>query len=117
MFTRIMSGAERRKESDFFLAPAQAFSEYKNGLLVIIKNNIRSLSLEKDFNNFKKKVLNSDDKYAGCTIHKVTAEVDGGDNVLQRKILIGENREIEVLRSRVQKQEILAFCQFLEKTS
>lgn len=61
------------------------------------------------------KVLENEERYTGCTIHKVSSEVDGGDNVLQRKILIDENDTPETLQKKVQKQEILAFCEVLEK--
>ncbi len=61
------------------------------------------------------KVLDHEEKYTGCTIHRVSEEVDGGEMVLQRKILVDPDDEVEDLRKKVQKQEILGFCEWLEK--
>jgi phosphoribosylglycinamide formyltransferase 1 len=60
-------------------------------------------------------VLDSEEKYTGCTIHRVSATVDTGETVLQRKVLIDEQDTIESLRKKVQKQEILGFCEALER--
>ena len=61
------------------------------------------------------KVLEYEEKYTGCTLHRVTAEVDGGETVLQRKTIVDEQDTIESLRHKVQKQEILGFCEYLER--
>lgn len=62
------------------------------------------------------KILEDEERYTGCTIHRVTPEVDMGENVLQRKILVDEEDSPESLQKKVQKQEILAFCEVLEKS-
>ncbi len=60
-------------------------------------------------------VLEHEEKWTGCTLHKISAEVDQGEIVLQRKILVDEvNDDIQSLKNKVQKQEILGFCEFLE---
>ncbi len=60
-------------------------------------------------------VLEHEEKWTGCTLHKTAAEVDTGEIVLQRKILVDEvNDDIQSLKIKVQKQEILGFCEFLE---
>ncbi len=59
-------------------------------------------------------VLEHEEKWTGCTLHKVSAEVDGGEIVLQRKILVNEEDDIQSLKAKVQRQEILGFCEFLE---
>ena len=61
------------------------------------------------------KVLDHEEKYTGCTIHRVSEEIDGGEMVLQRKILVDPEDDIESLRKKVQKQEVLGFCEWLEK--
>ena len=61
------------------------------------------------------KVLDHEEKYTGCTIHKVTEEVDAGEIAVQRKILVEADDTPETLRARVQKQEILGFCELLER--
>lgn len=61
------------------------------------------------------KVLDYEEKYTGATIHRITAEVDAGESVLQRKVLIEDDDNVESLRTKVQKQEILGFCEILER--
>ncbi len=60
-------------------------------------------------------VLEYEDKYTGATIHRVIPEVDAGDIVVQRKVLVEEHDDVESLKEKVQKQEILGFCEYLEK--
>jgi len=60
-------------------------------------------------------VLEYEDKYTGATIHRIVAEVDAGDIVAQRKVLVEEHDEAASLKEKVQKQEILGFCEVLEK--
>jgi len=60
-------------------------------------------------------VLEDEDRYTGATIHKVTAKVDAGESVLQRKVLVEEDDTVESLRKKVQRQEILGFCEILER--
>ncbi len=61
------------------------------------------------------KVLENEEKWTGCTVHKVSEKVDAGETVVQRKILVDETDTIERLKERVQKQEILGFCEGLER--
>lgn len=60
-------------------------------------------------------VLEDEDKYTGATIHRVISEVDAGDIVVQRKVLVEEHDTVESLKDKVQRQEILGFCEVLEK--
>ena len=60
-------------------------------------------------------VLEYEDKYTGASIHRVIAEVDAGDVVVQRKVLVEEHDDVDSLKEKVQKQEILGFCEVLEK--
>ena len=61
------------------------------------------------------KVLDEEERYTGTTLHRVSAEVDTGETVLQRKVLVDETDTVESLRQKVQKQEVLGFCEFLER--
>ena len=60
-------------------------------------------------------VLDYEEKYAGCTIHRVAEEVDGGEIVLSRRVLVEEEDDVDSLREKVQRQEMLGFCELLEK--
>lgn len=59
-------------------------------------------------------VLNNEEKYTGCTIHRVTAPGEETENVLQRKILLNDQDTLETLRRNVDLQEILGYCEALE---
>jgi phosphoribosylglycinamide formyltransferase 1 len=61
------------------------------------------------------KVLEQEEKYTGCTIHRVSPEVDGGEIVLQRKVLVESFDDLKSLKFKVQRQEVLGFCEILEK--
>ncbi len=60
-------------------------------------------------------VLNDEDRYTGCSIHRVSAEVDTGEMILQRKIPVEETDTVDSLRTKVQRQEVLGFCEGLER--
>ncbi len=60
-------------------------------------------------------VLEHDERYTGATIHRVTEKVDQGEVVLQRKVPVEPEDTINTLRQKVQKQEVLGFCEFLER--
>ena len=60
-------------------------------------------------------VLEHEEKWTGCTLHQISKEVDGGEIVLQRKLLVDDTDTVKTLKAKVQKQEILGFCEFLEK--
>jgi phosphoribosylglycinamide formyltransferase-1 len=50
----------------------------------------------------------------GCTIHQVTAEVDGGPIVLQKRCAVLPGDTVETLKDRVQALEQLAFIEVLQ---
>jgi phosphoribosylglycinamide formyltransferase-1 len=62
-----------------------------------------------------KEVLNDGDRYTGCSVHRVSAQVDAGEMVLQRKIPVAEDDTVDSLRVKVQRQEVLGFCEGLER--
>jgi len=55
--------------------------------------------------NTHKRVLKSNEKYTGCTVHFVTSKLDSGKIILQRKILINRNDTEISLKRRILKQE------------
>lgn len=59
-------------------------------------------------------VIENEDRYTGATIHRVTSEVDAGEIFVQRKVPVDPVDTVEVLRGKVQRQEILGFCEALE---
>jgi len=59
-------------------------------------------------------VIENEDRYTGATIHRVSAEVDGGEIFVQRKVLVDPTDTVEILRGKVQRQEVLGFCEALE---
>ena len=55
--------------------------------------------------NTHKRVLNSNDKYSGCTVHFVTPELDSGKIILQTKVKININETEQSLKNKILKQE------------
>ena len=55
--------------------------------------------------NTHKRVLKSNEKYTGCTVHYVTQKLDAGNIILQKKILIKNNDTVKSLKKRVLIQE------------
>ena len=55
--------------------------------------------------NTHKRVLESKEKYSGCTVHLVTPKLDSGKIILQKKTLIGKDETENSLRTKILKQE------------
>jgi len=51
------------------------------------------------------RALKNNDKYSGCTVHIVNSKLDSGKIILQKKVKIYKNDNIETLSKRVLKQE------------
>ena len=51
------------------------------------------------------RALKNNDKYSGCTVHLVNSKLDSGKIILQKKVKIYKNDNIETLSKRVLKQE------------
>ena len=64
--------------------------------------------------NIHKKVLDSGDKETGCTIHLVTADVDEGPILIQKKCPVVEGDTVESLKEKVQKLEGEAFIEVIQ---
>tara|TARA_B110000090_G_C13232073_1_gene389003 strand:+ start:242 stop:877 length:636 start_codon:yes stop_codon:yes gene_type:complete len=55
--------------------------------------------------NTHSRAINNKDKFAGCTVHYVTAKLDSGEIILQKKIKIAASDNFESLAKKVLKQE------------
>tara|TARA_Y100001970_G_C14211157_1_gene847015 strand:- start:483 stop:1046 length:564 start_codon:yes stop_codon:yes gene_type:complete len=55
--------------------------------------------------NTHKRVLKSNDKYSGCTVHYVNSKLDSGKIILQKKILIDKFETADSLRRKILIQE------------
>jgi len=55
--------------------------------------------------NTHARALKNNDKYSGCTVHIVNSKLDSGKIILQKKVVIYKNDNIETLSKRVLKQE------------
>jgi len=51
------------------------------------------------------RALKNNDKYSGCTVHLVNSKLDSGKIILQKKVKIYKNDNIETLSKKVLKQE------------
>jgi len=55
--------------------------------------------------NTHARALKNNDKYSGCTVHLVNSKLDSGKIILQKKVKIYKNDNIETLSKRILKQE------------
>jgi len=55
--------------------------------------------------NTHSRAINNKDKFAGCTVHYVTAKLDSGKIILQHKVKIEVNDDSATLAKKVLKQE------------
>ena len=55
--------------------------------------------------NTHKRVLESNEKYSGCTVHFVTPALDSGKIILQKKVLINNNETENSLKKKILVQE------------
>ncbi len=62
------------------------------------------------------KVLEYEDKYTGASLHRLTKTPEGSyELMLQRKVVVQPDDTVQSLTQRVRKQQILGFCEILEK--
>ncbi|GHU48184.1 phosphoribosylglycinamide formyltransferase [Bacilli bacterium] len=64
-----------------------------------------------------KAVINARENVSGCSVHYVTANVDGGKIILQKQVPVLPNDTPETLAARVLIQEHLSLVQVLKKLS
>ena len=55
--------------------------------------------------NTHKKAIENNDKYAGCSVHFVTAKLDSGKIIMQKKVKIKKNDTVNSLRKKILKKE------------
>ena len=65
--------------------------------------------------NTHARALAAKDKFSGCSVHLVTAELDGGPILAQRKVAIDKTDTAETLSSKVLKEEHLLYPEVLLK--
>ena len=64
--------------------------------------------------NTHQRVLNTGDRFHGCTVHFVTAELDAGQSIAQSAIEVHLNDTVETLAQRVHKLEHFIYPQVAE---
>jgi len=67
--------------------------------------------------NVHEEVLANHDTETGCTIHMVTAEVDGGPIIIQKKCSVKPDDTPDTLKAKVQKLEGVAFIEVIDRYS
>ena len=55
--------------------------------------------------NTHKRVLNNKEKYSGCTVHFVTARLDSGKIIMQKKVKISKKETVASLSKKILAQE------------
>ena len=65
--------------------------------------------------NTHKRAIENKEKFSGCTIHFVNAELDSGKIILQKKIKIKSNDTPKTLANRVLKEEHILYPQAIMK--
>ena len=61
--------------------------------------------------NTHKRVIESKEKYSGCTVHFVSHKLDSGKIILQKKILVDKNETECSLKTKILKQEYRLYSQ------
>ena len=65
--------------------------------------------------NTHKKAIQNNDKFAGCSVHFITAKVDSGKIIMQKKVKIKKNDTIYSLSKKVLKKEHLLYPAAIKK--
>ena len=65
--------------------------------------------------NTHKKAIENNDKFAGCSVHFVTAKVDSGKIIMQKKVKIEKKDTIASLTKKVLKKEHLLYPAAIKK--
>ena len=64
--------------------------------------------------NVHEEVIKNRDAETGCTIHFVTAEVDSGPILIQKKCMVSQNETAKTLKTKVQQLEGEAFIEAIQ---
>ena len=81
---------------------SKSFIQEFNGAILNIHPSL--LPKYKGLNTHARAIKNHD-KYSGCTVHLVSAKLDSGEIILQKKVKINKNDNINTLSKRILKQE------------
>ena len=65
--------------------------------------------------NTHKKAIENNDKYAGCSVHFVTAKIDSGKIIMQKKVKIRKNDTVDSLSKKILKKEHLLYPAAIKK--
>ena len=65
--------------------------------------------------NAHKKAIENNDKYAGCSVHFVTAKIDSGKIIMQKKVKIRKNDTVYSLSKKILKKEHLLYPAAIKK--
>ena len=65
--------------------------------------------------NTHKKAIENNDKFAGCSVHFVTAKIDSGKIIMQKKVKIKKNDTVDSLSKKVLKKEHLLYSAAIKK--
>ena len=65
--------------------------------------------------NTHKKAIENNDKYAGCSVHFVTAKIDSGKIIMQKKVKIKKNDTVHSLSKKILKKEHLLYPAAIKK--
>lgn len=66
--------------------------------------------------NAQEQVIKSKATFSGCTVHYVNDEIDGGEIILQKKVELNENEDIESLSKKILIEEHKIYPKALEIT-
>ena len=65
--------------------------------------------------NTHKRVLENNEKFSGCTVHYVTAKLDSGNIILQKKVKISKTDTEKTLKRNILRQEHKLYTNAIEK--
>jgi phosphoribosylglycinamide formyltransferase 1 len=110
-----LSLSEIKKKKIRFLCLAGFMKVLSNNFITSFGHKIINIhpSLLPKFKglNPHERVLKSNEKYSGCTVHYVTSKLDSGKIILQKKILISKHETENSLRKKILIQEHKLYSQ------
>ena len=65
--------------------------------------------------NTHRRVLENNEKFSGCTVHYVTAKLDSGNIILQKKVKISKTDTEKTLKRKILKQEHKLYTNAINK--
>ncbi|MFH1850941.1 MAG: formyltransferase family protein, partial [Candidatus Neomarinimicrobiota bacterium] len=122
-FDREMTAVLRRVDVDLVLLigfmrilSAEFCREWANKVLNVHPSLLPKYAGGMD-TNVHEEVLANGETETGCTIHLVTAEVDGGPIIIQKKCAVTPDDTPDSLKAKVQKMEGEAFIEVIDRYS